>query len=86
MPSYFKVDRIPWGVLILLVISIACIAGLLNGLYNLGGLAEETGDISAELVVSKAKRASLYGYFALSTSVLALIFSIQNRIKPDGGK
>lgn len=59
-------------IIVALGIALACVAGVLNGVYALGQLASDTDVVAASLVASKVERAELYGYTAVACIVLSL--------------
>ncbi len=60
-------------IIVALGIALACVAGVLNGVYTLGQLASDTDVVAASLVASKVERAELYGYTAVACIVLSLV-------------
>ncbi|PQM74830.1 hypothetical protein [Corynebacterium sp. J010B-136] len=60
-------------IIVALGIALACLAGVLNGVYTLGQLASDTDVVAASLVASKVERAELYGYTAVACIMLSLI-------------
>lgn len=60
-------------IIVALGIALACVAGVLNGVYTLGQLASDTDVVAASLVASKVERAELYGFTAVACIVLSLV-------------
>ena len=59
-------------IIVALGIALACVAGVLNGVYTWGQLASDTDVVAASRVASKVERAELYGYTAVVCIVLSL--------------
>ena len=59
-------------IVVALGIALACVAGVLNGVYTWGQLASDTDVVAASRVASKVERAELYGYTAVVCIVLSL--------------
>ena len=59
-------------IVVALGIALACVAGVLNGVYTWGQLASDTDVVAASRVASKVERAELYGFTAVACIVLSL--------------
>ena len=59
-------------IVVALGIALACVAGVLNGVYTWGQLASDTDVVTASRVASKVERAELYGFTAVACIVLSL--------------
>lgn len=61
------------AVLVMLGVALACLAGVLNGMYTMGMMTEAGEALAASAIDAKINRASTYGYTAVSCTVLAMI-------------
>ena len=60
-------------IILLLGIALACLVGVLNGVYTLGQAIGDTDAVPAAFVDSKVARAELYGYAALVCTALSFV-------------
>lgn len=68
-------------IIVLLVIALACLVGVLNGVYTLGQAIGDTDAVPAAFVDSKVGRAELYGYAALVCTALSFVLILKDWLR-----
>lgn len=67
--------------IVLLGIALACLVGVLNGVYTLGQAVGDADAVPAAFVDSKVARAELYGYAALVCTALSFVLILKDWLR-----
>lgn len=67
--------------IVLLGIALACLVGVLNGVYTLGQAVGDADPVPAAFVDSKVARAELYGYAALVCTALSFVLILKDWLR-----
>ena len=67
--------------IVLLGIALACLVGVLNGVYTLGQAVSDADAVPAAFVDSKVARAELYGYAALVCTALSFVLILKDWLR-----
>lgn len=73
MKTRKKLTPTQLAVIVLLGIALACLMGVLNGVYTLSQSIGDSDAVPAVFVDSKVARAELYGYAALVCTALSFV-------------
>ena len=73
MSLHRRFSVMQWVIIVLFGVSLACLAGVINGLYNLGQFADGGEDIAASFVNAKAVRATIYSFAAIVCTGIGVI-------------
>ncbi|MGO3697284.1 MAG: hypothetical protein ACTJGX_04190 [Corynebacterium casei] len=65
----------------LLGIALACLVGVLNGVYTLGQAVGDADAVPAAFVDWKVARAELYGYAALVCTALSFVLILKDWLR-----
>lgn len=73
MSSHLQVKSLQLIFIVGIAVCAICILGVINGMYTLGKLAQQTAQIGTVAVAAKADRALLYSEISLASLIVSCI-------------
>lgn len=67
--------------LVLFIVAIACVIGVLNGMYSMDMLARSGDGLGAVAIEAKTSRAMLYGGIALVCIIAGMVLSLMDWLR-----
>ncbi|MFD5869050.1 hypothetical protein ACFWGD_10645 [Corynebacterium sp. NPDC060344] len=70
-----------WLALALFCVSIACVIGIINGMYSMEMLVDSGGGMGATAIEAKTSRAMAYGAIALATAIGGVALTVADWLR-----